>query len=49
VNDDDVAIYSTYFKPGRPDPYWIRDDAEYNGYVDNNDGTLLGAYYGQTV
>jgi hypothetical protein len=49
VNDDDVAIYSTYYKPGLFRPYWAFGDADYTSYIDNDDGTLLGGYYGQSV
>jgi hypothetical protein len=49
VNDDDVSILNTYYKPGLFRPYWAFGDADYSGFIDNDDGTLLGGYYGQSV
>ena len=45
MNNDDVTILGANFAPGFDKPAWALGDFEYNGFVDNDDVTLLDAFY----
>jgi hypothetical protein len=44
-DDDDVAVVGVTYAPAMPQPQWAFGDFDYNGFVDDNDVTLLGAFY----
>jgi hypothetical protein len=35
----------TAYAPGVPQPAWVLGDFDYNGFVDDDDVTLLGVFY----
>jgi hypothetical protein len=40
-----VTILGVTYAPGMPQPDWAFGDFDYNGYADDDDVTLLGAFY----
>jgi hypothetical protein len=40
-----VTIVGATYAPGVPQPAWALGDFDYNGFVDDDDVTLLGAFY----
>jgi hypothetical protein len=40
-----VTIMGASYAPGVPQPSWTLGDFDYNGFVDDDDVTLLGAFY----
>lgn len=44
VNDDDVMILGASFAPQTPNASWALADFDYNGFVDDDDVTVIGCF-----
>src|SRR4029079_8931698 len=45
VTHYELTIVGATYAPGVPNPSWALGDFDYNGFVDDDDVTLLGAFY----